>query len=142
LPDELPRFSQIGGGATVTTQSDVLAADQTTTSTAYIDTNLLLTLANRSGGSFSAIASTDMQQNANLHKALRFREGSTNHNGLGSQQIPHNEYRQSTTLSITGLLDGDELALQFRTNLGTLTLMGVVSSGTDYFSRLEIFEVS
>jgi len=132
-----------GGGATVTQQRDQLAADETTSSTTFVNTSLGITLANRAGGFFIASAACICLHNtANAWAAFRWNKGGTAVSGFG-QQFAGSPFRVSFPGFDTDVLDGDALDLQFLTPGGVLTFLGNIPVGNvELFSHIEVFEVS
>jgi len=132
------------GGATATNQRDELSADNTTTSVTYEDSNLEVTLPTRTNGKFLACAGLNIQGGTtNQLMGCRWEKGGTPTNGVGFQMTgAEQSFRKYMGLFLTGDLDGDDLILQFATFSSTFTLMGVISNSMDYFSSIEVLEVS
>ena len=112
-----------GGGATVSTQTDVATSAENTTSTSYVSTNMSITLANRSGGiadvkcSFSGTLTTD---NGNAIFDL-FDDGvAIGHDGFANMAISDDVF--SICVLYAGSLDGSVINLRMKTSGGTLTL--------------------
>jgi len=128
-----------GGGATLSNQRDEVTADETTTSGTFVNTTLVLTLANRAGGNFMAsCALYNANSTVNLTNFFRYQDGATNLNG-GAIQLAASGVRFAMSIFMAGNLDGDVVQVQFRNNGGTTTLYG---TETDRISHLVILEIS
>jgi len=131
------------GGATATAQRDQLSADNTTTSLTYVDSNLEVTLPTRTDGKFLACAGLNIHNTGtNELSGCRWEKGGVATQGFGYQWTGSSAFRKALQGFLTGDLDGDVLNLQFATFSGTFTLMGVVSNAMDYFSHIEVLEIS
>lgn len=132
-----------GGGATLSNQRDIITADETTTSTSYVDTDLSVTLANRSGGNFQASCSVYvLSSGGQAVAAFRYVDGATNLSGWQIQTRDGAGARMGGAGFAAGNLDGDVVTLQFATNAGTLTLIGADVGGLAAESQLTIIEMS
>ena len=109
----------------VSKQFDVLAADDSTASTSFTDTDLTLTLANRTGG--KALISVCAYGNQST-TTIRENYVSIHHNGA---VVPgaRADFRQSGTYPLNAHLvddlDGGVVKVQFKVNAAVLTLKGV-----------------
>ncbi len=63
------------GSLTLSTQEDVITADDTTTSTTYVTTSLSITKANRSGGRCIAICTANIATNTNQVSIVLYDNG-------------------------------------------------------------------
>lgn len=132
-----------GGGATVTRQRAELSADFVTSSGSFVDIDngagddLIITLANRAGGFFIAVAVFGHTNSGSGQDSIfRFQKGATNENPIADSGTTARD--RVATLAFTGLLDGDVLTCQVRVTGGIATVKGA----GDSFSHLEVFEVS
>ncbi len=128
-----------GGGVTITTQSKNITSNITTTSTSFEDaTGMTLTLANRSGGKFVAIAELNISHGTTGNPVfIRFNDGGTTLEAPG-WNAPVAAYTGVVTLVITGDLDGGTLKIEWKTNAGTATMYGIA----DNRSHIEVYEIS
>lgn len=124
-------------GGVITRQRDELTADETTTSTTFVNSNLSLTLANRSGGFFMASCAEYYTNDTVAFDVYRFVEGATNINA-GAAHIPTVNQSLSLPIFLTGTLDGDVLKIEWRVTAGT----GKNRGASDVFSHLEVLELS
>lgn len=123
--------------STFSKQSDVLTGDQNTTSTTFVNTNLSLTLANRTGGIFIASGFFSIgQNNTGQQGYCRFVDGSTNIEGVGLV-APDTSFHPCSGFT-NGDLDGDVLKVQFRTSAGTMELRQF----GDAISQIRVQEIS
>lgn len=126
-------------GTVLTRQRDELAADETTTSTTYVDSGLAITLANRTGGFFLATTSLGTRNSSTvLSNNFRYTEGATDIGHI-EESIMDAGIGQWVSLMLSGTLDGDVINIEWLVDSGTGTIMG---SSTTGFSHMEILEIS
>lgn len=129
----------VGGGCfTVSKQSDILIGNDTTSSASLVATSLALTLANRAGGKYLAIASLCNFGSGFINVSFRMEDGGVLvTNGLINTSNGSGQSLGEST-GWTCNLDGATIEVHFAAATGTATLLG---SGCR-FARMEVFEVS
>ena len=136
LASGLPSWSAPAGGATVTVQSDIMTADETTTSGTFSDTELVLTC--QSSGKFFSTTSLNWAISSDTACFFRFTDGTTNKQRMQGDQSTFGG-RLNIAISCTGTSASQVVNIEFQTSGGTLTLYGQNDQAT---SRLDMMEVS
>jgi len=129
----------VGGGCfTVSTQSDILSGDDSTSSASLVATSLALTLANRACGKYLAVASLCNHGSGFINVSFRMEDGGVLvTNGLiNTSNGATSALGESTGWS--GNLDGGTIEVHFAAATGSAILHGSCCS----FARMEVFEVS
>lgn len=130
----------IQAGSVVTNiQQFELAADETTTSTSFVDSGITITISDNTG-KFKLTTMINNSLAALGANFFIFSDG-----GTGITAFRENEFTATgiilTTMSLVGENDGQIVKIQKRVSASTQTIFGA-SSGGDTNSSLEVLEVS
>jgi len=110
------------GAANVTEQSDILACDQTTTSTSFGDTNQAITVPNRCGGKFMLSSSYVTSQSTLANNLFRITDDNTQVGEIQVQTLENSAMRHSEIIVWAGNTDGSLMNMEWRVLAGTGTL--------------------
>jgi len=130
-----------GGGATVSSQTDILTASVTTTSTTYVTSLLSIVIANRTDGHCLISATCVLYNNTTgqIIDIAIFDDGTTTGHDISSH-TPTANYRTAMAISWVMALDGSTINLRWKVGANTGNLRGE-SSGS-HNSNMSILEVS
>jgi hypothetical protein len=131
-----PVWSAPAAGATVTVGSDIMTADETTTSSTFSDTALALTC--QSSGKFFSTTSLNWSISNDTACYFRFTDGTTDKQRMQGDQATF-AGRLNIAISCTGTSASQVVNIEFQTAGHTLTLYGQNDQAT---SRLDMMEVS
>ncbi len=127
------------GGSQIFNVRAELTSDETETSSTYVNlVNMSVTLENIVGGMFIADLNLNIE-NSSTSTATKYRwvDGASNKNGT-EYLTPNNTMARWCGMSLTGLLTGQVLKVQYKTAAGTVTVRGT----SDRHSHMDVLEIA